>query len=257
MKRPGRRHDPADTEILCGLNPVLEQLRRDPRRIRRIRVAQGSGRGSARVAAEARQAGVEVIHDDPRRLEDLSAGVVHQGVIAEIEPHRYAELADVLEARPDCLLVADQVTDPRNLGAMIRSAEAAGAGGIVLPRDRSAGVTAVTAKASAGATALLPVSRVTNLARALEDLKRAGYWIVGLDPQGPRSLFALSFPSPCAIVVGSEGRGLRPLTRSACDYLVSIPMSGRVGSLNVSVAAAVALFERFRQRHAIDSPPQR
>jgi len=131
---------------------------------------------------------------------------------------------------------------------LIRSAEGAGAGGMIVPQDRSAAVGAVVAKAAAGATSSLPVACVVNLARALGELQGAGYWVVGLDGAASQSLFDFSFPNLCALVVGAEGRGLRPLTRSKCDHLLSIPMLGNVGSLNVSVAAAVALYERVRQR---------
>jgi 23S rRNA (guanosine2251-2'-O)-methyltransferase len=169
-------------------------------------------------------------------------------VVALVRPFRYHDWYELLARRPGCLLVGDQITDPRNLGALIRSAEAAGVGGMIVPRDRSAAVSAVVAKAAAGATSSLPVASVVNLARALGELKDTGYWVVGLDGGASRSLFSFSFPSLCAIVVGAEGRGLRPLVRSKCDHLLSIPMLGRVGSLNVSVAAAVALYERVRQR---------
>ena len=242
--------------MLFGVNPVLEQLRREPGRIRRLYVARGAERAAARVLELARDAGVEVHPEDRRELDHRAAGQVHQGVAAEVEPHRYADFHDLVAERPSCLLAADQVSDPRNLGALVRSAEAAGVGGVILPRDRSAGVTAVAAKASAGATALLPIAQVTNLARALGELKEAGYWIVGLDAHGDRGLYEFAFPDPCVIVAGSEGKGLRPLTRATCDHVVSIPMAGRVGSLNVSVATAVACFERLRQRHRIDSPPR-
>jgi 23S rRNA (guanosine2251-2'-O)-methyltransferase len=162
----------------------------------------------------------------------------------------YADWYDLVTRRPACLLLADQVTDPRNFGALVRSADATGVGGVVIPQDRSVSVTAVVAKAAAGATAFVPIARVVNLARALEELQRTGYWIVGLDGAAPRSLFDFSFPDRCALVVGAEGRGLRPLTRTKCDHLISIPMVGGVGSLNVSVAAAVALYERIRQAGA-------
>jgi 23S rRNA (guanosine2251-2'-O)-methyltransferase len=157
------------------------------------------------------------------------------------------DLQDLIASKPACLVVADQVTDPRNLGALLRSAEGAGAGGIVVPRDRSAALSAVVAKASAGASAFIPIAEVVNLARALEEMKRAGYWIVGLDGGATQSVFDFAFPPLCGLVVGAEGKGLRPLTRSICDHLVSIPMLGRIQSLNVSVAAAVALYERVRQ----------
>jgi len=238
----------ADTgDWLAGVNPALEQLRRDPRAIRKLLVARGARGGALGVAAEARRAGLEVVPEDPRRLDEIAAGVAHQGVVALLRAYEYADWHRLVAQKPACLVLADQITDPRNLGALVRSAEAGGAGGVVIPQDRSASVTAVVAKAAAGATAFVPVARVVNLARALGDLKDAGYWLVGLDASAEQSLFDFSFPELCGLVVGAEGKGLRPLTRATCDHLVSIPMVGRVGSLNVSVAAAVALYERLRQ----------
>jgi len=234
--------------LLIGVNPILEQLRRDASAIRRIIVAHGVSAGAAEVAGEAKRAGVEVVREAPSRLRELAGGASHQGAVAVVRPFRYHDWYELVASRPECLLVGDQITDPRNLGALIRSAEGAGAGGMIVPQDRSAAVGAVVAKAAAGATSSLPVACVVNLARALGELQGAGYWVVGLDGAASQSLFDFSFPNLCALVVGAEGRGLRPLTRSKCDYLLSIPMLGNVGSLNVSVAAAVALYERVRQR---------
>ncbi|MGH7818597.1 MAG: 23S rRNA (guanosine(2251)-2'-O)-methyltransferase RlmB, partial [Candidatus Binatia bacterium] len=252
MKR--RRNEPS-AEILCGMQPVLEQIRADPRRIRRILLAREGG--SSAVVEAARGAEIVVAFAPREELARRAAGVVHQGVIAEVEPFVYAGFDELAARAPECLLAADQVTDPRNLGALVRSAEAAGVGGLILPKDRTATITPVVVKAAAGATSLLPNAQVSNLARALEELKRQGYWIVGLDAGGKEDLFTFAFPSRCVIVVGSEGKGLRPLTRSGCDHVVAVPMVGRVASLNVSVAAAVVLFERLRQRHRIDSPSRR
>lgn len=245
--RPGSAPAGAPGRLLVGVNPVLEQLRRDAGALRKVLVVHGAREGAARVAAAARRAGVEVESVDPRRLRHLARGLVHQGVAAWQEEAAPVDWDGLLERRPPALLVADQVTDPRNLGALLRSAEATGVGGVVIPRSRSAGISPAVGRASAGAAALVPLARVANLARALEELKRAGYWVVGLEGGAPRSVFDFSFPERCAIVVGGEGKGLRPLTRAHCDHLVSIPMLGSIGSLNVSVAAAVALYERVRQ----------
>jgi 23S rRNA (guanosine2251-2'-O)-methyltransferase len=236
--------------LLVGVNPVREQLRRDASAIRRIMVAPGARSGAAEVAGEAKRAGIEVVHEEARRLRELAGGAAHQGVVAFVQAYRYYDWYQLLARGPECLLVADQISDPRNLGALVRSAEAAGVGGLIVPQDRSASVNAVVAKAAAGATSSLPIARVVNLARAFGELKDTGYWIVGLDAGAPRSLFDFAFPDLCALVVGAEGKGLRPLIRSKCDHVVSIPMLGRVGSLNVSVAAAAALYERVRQRQA-------
>ena len=233
--------------LLVGVRPIIEQLRANPRAIRKLVVARGAGGHAAEVAAQARRAGVAVEDQTTRRLDELAGDVPHQGVIAELHGYEYADWTGVLEGKPACVLVADQITDPRNFGALLRSAEATGVGAVVIAKDRSAGVTAVVAKAAAGATASLPVARVVNLARAMEELKRAGYWIVGLTGDAPLSVFDFRFPELCALVVGAEGSGLRPLTRKTCDHLISIPMLGHVESLNVSVAGAVALYERVRQ----------
>jgi len=244
---------PRDEALLCGIHPVLEQLRSDPKRVRRILVARGAERGAARILEAADAAGVRVVIEDRRRLEQRAGEVVHQGVAAEIEPFAYADFQDLVARQPERLLVADQVTDPRNLGALMRSAEAAGMGGVVIPEHRSAGVTEVVAKASAGASAWIPVARVTNVSQALQALKDAGYWVVGLDAERGDDMFGFTFPVRCVLVVGSEGKGLRPLVRSTCDHLIAIPMVGRVASLNVSVAGAIACYEALRQRHRIDS----
>ena len=235
-------------DVLVGVNPVLEQLRREPRAIAEVIVAHGARGGAARVAEAASRARVPMTRDDLRHLHALAGGLAHQGVVAVLHATgAVVDLQDLLGSKPACLVVADQVTDPRNLGALVRSSEGAGAGGVVVPRDRSATLSAVVAKASAGASAFIPIAEVVNLARALEEMKRAGYWIVGLDGGATQSVFDFAFPELCGLVVGAEGKGLRPLTRSTCDHLVSIPMLGKIESLNVSVAAAVALYERVRQ----------
>jgi len=247
--RPHDRDDAREKiDLVVGVNPVLEQIRREPGRVAKLLVAHGVHGGAARVAEAANRAGLKIVREDSRRLSTLAGGLAHQGVVAVLHgAGAVADFDELVASRPSCLLVADQVTDPRNLGALLRSAEGAGVGGVVVPRDRSAALSAVVAKASAGASAHVPIAQVVNLARALEELKRAGYWIVGLDGGAPQTVFDLDFPDPCVLVVGAEGKGLRPLTRSSCDHLVSIPMLGKIESLNVSVAAAVALYERVRQ----------
>lgn len=249
-RRPATARE-GDEARLVGVNPVLEQLRRDARAIRRIVVAGDARGGAQRVVEAARAAGVEVVREDARRIDETPGDVAHQGVVALLTRSEVAppeDFFDLLARRPGCILAVDQVTDPRNFGALLRSAEAAGAGGVVIPQDRSATVNEVVAKASAGATAFIPVSTVVNLARALRELKDAGYWIVGLDGEAERALYDYEFPDLSVIVVGAEGGGLRALTRATCDHLVSLPMLGKVASLNVSVAAGIALYERVRQQ---------
>jgi 23S rRNA (guanosine2251-2'-O)-methyltransferase len=225
----------------------MEQLHVDAGRFRRLFV-HGQRGGAAEAIAEARRAGIPIQVTDARMLDRLAEGARHQGIVAEVDPYEYAEWEDLLDRNPDCLVALDEVTDPRNFGAIVRTAEASGAGGVLVPRHRSAGVTAVVARASAGATARVPVARVTNLVRALEASKEAGFWVIGLDGDAEETIFSVDLPERIVLVLGAEGRGLRPIVRRACDRLVSIPMRGAVGSLNVSVAAGIALYERMRKR---------
>lgn len=243
-----RRAGAEAVEILCGAHAVIEQLRAEAKRVRRLFVLGGRG-GVAEAVAEARRLGIPVETAGARTLDRLSGGARHQGVVAECEPYAYAEWEALLAGSSDCLVALDEVTDPRNFGAIVRTAEASGAGGVVIPLHRSAGVTAVVARAAAGATSRLPVARVTNLVRALEAAKEAGFWTVGLDGDAEETIFEADLAERIVLVLGAEGRGLRPLVRRACDRLVSIPMRGAVASLNVSVAAAVALYERLRRRN--------
>jgi 23S rRNA (guanosine2251-2'-O)-methyltransferase len=184
----------------------------------------------------------------PGELTRLAGSPDHQGVVAEVEPYPYADPGSLLE-RPDSLVVAlDQVQDPRNLGAVCRSAEAAGAAGVVIPTRRSAAVTAVACKASAGAVEHLPVARVPNLADWLAAAKEGGAWVYGAEGGAPTTYVEADLTGKVVLVLGSEAKGLRPRVSEGCDLLVSIPVTGRVGSLNVSAAAAVLLFEAARQR---------
>lgn len=195
----------------------------------------------------ARQAAIPV-HYEPRAfLDPFTENGVHQGVAASVRPFRYASLENILEKEANLLLVLDEILDPRNLGALLRTAEAVRVGGVILPKDRSATLSPLVEKTAAGATASLAICRVTNLARALSAVRRAGYWLVGLAPDAKQTIYDLDLAQRVAVVVGGEGRGLRPLTRQVCDYLVALPMLGRIESLNVSVAGAVALYEFLRR----------
>ena len=195
---------------------------------------------------EAQQAGIPLQYESTAVLEQLARGGRHQGVIACIAPFRFTPLAEISSGGADLLLVLDGVVDPHNLGALLRTAEAVGAGGVILPRDRAAPITPVVVKASAGATAHLRVCQVPNLVRCLDALRLCGYWIVGLWPQAPQSLYTLEVSGKVALVVGGEEGGMRQLVRRHCDFLVAIPMRGKVESLNASVAGAVALYKLFR-----------
>ncbi len=250
-------------ELLTGPRPVLEALRAGRRRVRRILIArQAPAPPVDALLALARARGVPV-EAVPRDLLDRRAGTGHHGVAAEVAPFAYSAPEALLEPAgpgPEVFLVVlDGIQDPQNLGAILRTAEAAGVSGVALPRDRAVPVTAAAVRASAGAAEHLPVARVPNLAGFLSRLRERGVWVVGADPGGSRDLFRADLTGPLALVIGSEGRGLRPLTRTRCDLLVRIPLGGRVASLNASAAAAVCLFEAVRQRRetmqvSVDSP---
>jgi 23S rRNA (guanosine2251-2'-O)-methyltransferase len=193
---------------------------------------------------------VKVIEADAQRLHQIAGEIPHQGVVATCAPVTAQRLDDLLDrvSQTTLLLLLDGVTDPRNLGACLRTADAAGADAVIVPRDRSATLTPVVAKAAAGAADTIPLIAVTNLARAMSDLKEAGVWIAGASGEADRTLYELDLNGPIAWVLGAEGEGLRRLTRERCDWLVRIPMAGHIESLNVSVAAGICLFETRRQR---------
>ncbi|MGH8116228.1 MAG: 23S rRNA (guanosine(2251)-2'-O)-methyltransferase RlmB [Rhodanobacteraceae bacterium] len=239
---------------IVGINPVEGALANDPARVREVLVEQGSR--NPRIAAlvdEAKRLGV-IVHARPRAMLDRVSGQArHQGVAANYEvpaaksDHDLAALLEGAASRA-LLLVLDGVTDPHNLGACLRSAAAAGATAVIVPKDRAVGVTPVVRRASAGAVDRVPLVEVTNLARALRELKDAGVWLTGLAGDAETPLYDVDLTGPTALVLGGEGEGMRRLTREACDHLARIPMPGTTESLNVSVAAGVALFEAVRQR---------
>jgi 23S rRNA (guanosine2251-2'-O)-methyltransferase len=204
-----------------------------------------------RVIEECRRIAVPVRFLPRVELDRMAGTGAHQGVVAITSAKQYTDLDDVLAAKRgqySLVVVLDGVEDPHNLGAVLRTADAAGADGVVIPERRAAGITGTVAKASAGASEYLPVAKVTNISRTLEDLKAKGLWIAGLDERGPQSYDKVDYKMDCAIVLGAEGKGLHDLVKRKCDFLVSIPMLGKVPSLNVSVAAGVMLYEVARQR---------
>lgn len=242
--------------LIFGINPILEKLRASPADIVEILLSNASDHAPLRRIYEtAVQFHVPVTAVSPRFLDQLVNRHKHQGAVARLQPFRYLDLEQLLEhlagaEQRGSILVLDGLTDPRNLGALLRTADGAGVHFVVIPKDRSAEVTALAIKASAGAAYHLKIVKVTNLRRAILELKKLDYWIIGLDADSPESIYDRRFPSPLAVVLGSEGRGVRPVILRECDLLVSIPMVGKVASLNVSVAGAVLLYELLRQKRS-------
>ena len=239
-------------ENVYGLHAVRSVLERRPETIVAAKVLQDPSGKLAEIARELAKLGVAVEHVHRSQLDRLTDGGVHQGVVAEVRAAPEFTIDDfetlVMErGRALRLLVLDGVEDPRNLGACLRTADAAGIDAVVVPRDHSAKLTAAAMKTATGATETVPVFRAPNLARTITWLKEAGVWVVGADTEAGQSLYAAKLAPPVAMALGGEGRGLRRLTRDLCDELVSIPMSGTVESLNVSVATGVVLFELKRQ----------
>ena len=238
---------------LEGRNAVAEALK-SGRTIDKLFIAEGdTDQSLRRLAAQAREAGAVVVAVDRRKLNDMSATGAHQGVIALAAAHEYASVEDILEeaasrGEAPLIVICDELTDPHNLGAILRSAECAGAHGVIIPKRRSAGLTAVVGKTSAGAVAHVPVARVANLPTVLKELKNEGVWVFGTAMNGSTSLYKADLKGPAAIVIGSEGDGMGRLVTETCDFTVSIPMFGKINSLNASAAAAVLLYEAVRQR---------
>ncbi len=249
MRKAGRQ-PVAKTQVVCGIHAVSEALRAG-RPLERVVVARGGKNPRVQqLVDECRQARVPVRFEPRGNLDRLARGENHQGVIAAAAATAYRGLKDVLaELRaPGLFVVLDGVEDPHNLGAVVRSAHAAGADALIVPERRSAPLTETVAKAAAGALEYLPIIRVKNVNRSLAALKQAGFWIYGLDERGTQDYDQADLVNPTALVLGGEGKGLHRLTAERCDALLRIPMAGRIASLNVSVAAGVALFEVAKQR---------
>lgn len=244
----------SDKELVFGLHAVQALLDRAPKRVRRLLLVRGRVDQRVQALLDAAEAqGISQQRVTPEELDRLAEGGVHQGVVAEVTASQLwsedmlGHLLDRLEGTP-LLLVLDGVTDPHNLGACLRSADAAGAQAVIIPRDRSAGLTPVVRKVACGAAETVPLVAVTNLARTLKQLQQRGLWVVGTAGEADQLLYQVDLKVPSVIVMGAEGSGMRRLTREHCDYLAKLPMAGGVSSLNVSVAAGVCLFEAVRQR---------
>ena len=243
-----------DTEgMIEGRNAVTEALRAG-QAVDKLYIAKGdTDRTLSRLAAQARKAGAVVVEADRRKLDAMSITGAHQGVVAVAAAAEYASVEDLIalakeRGEPPLVVVCDEISDPHNLGAIIRTAECAGAHGVIIPKRRSAGLTAVVAKTSAGAVSYLPVARVPNIPQLLKGLKERGLWVFGTAAEGAAPLYQTDLRGPAAVVIGSEGEGMSRLVREECDFLVSIPMRGRISSLNASAAAAILLYEALRQR---------
>jgi len=240
-------------DIIEGRNAVIEALRVG-RSIDKIFIAKGeTDKTLGHIASKAREAGIVVVDADRRKLDNMSVTHSHQGVIALVGVNEYCSVEDILavaekKGEAPFVVVCDEVSDPRNLGAIIRSAECAGAHGVIIPKRRSAGLTAIVGKASAGAAEHMAIARVPNIPAVLKELKEKGLWVYGAAAGGSNDLWDTDFTGAMALVIGSEGDGIGRLVRENCDFIVNIPMVGKINSLNASAAASVIMYEVLRQR---------
>ena len=243
----------SSADMIEGRNAVSEAIR-SGRTINKVFLADGdTDRTLGRLAAMAKDAGAVVVRIDRRRLNEMSLTGAHQGIIASVAVHGYATIDEILaaaEAKGEAPLIVlcDELSDPHNLGAILRTAECAGAHGVIIPKRRSVGLTAVVGKASAGAVEYIPVARVSNIAAAIRELKERGVWVFGTAADGALPLYSADLKGPAAIVIGNEGEGMSRVVAESCDFKVSIPMKGHISSLNASAAAAILLYEAVRQR---------
>ncbi|MGR5995745.1 23S rRNA (guanosine(2251)-2'-O)-methyltransferase RlmB [Bacillus cereus] len=243
------------SEYIIGRNPVIEALR-SGRDINKIWIAEGVAKGQVQIVlALAKENKIILQHAPKKKLDQLVEGN-HQGVIAQVVAYQYAELEDlfkVAEKRNEdpFFLILDEIEDPHNLGSIMRTADATGAHGIIIPKRRAVGLTASVAKASTGAIEYIPVARVTNLSRTIDELKERGLWIAGTDAKGKTDYRNLDGTMPIGLVIGSEGKGMSRIIGEKCDFLITLPMVGKVTSLNASVAASLLMYEVYRKRHEI------
>lgn len=242
-------------DVLVGRNAVTEALKAG-RGINKILLANGDREGYiTEIAALAKERGIVVQYVERAKIEALAGGHRHQGVLAYVAPVPYAELDDILKAAEEkgeapFLVLLDELEDPHNLGALLRTADATGVHGILIPKRRSVSLNATVAKTSAGAVEYVPVARIGNIAQTLKKLKEKGFWVAGADMDGEKAYYEADLTGPLVLVVGSEGRGMSRLTKEACDFIVSMPMVGRINSLNASVAGSILMYESMRQRLA-------
>ena len=240
-------------EIIEGRNAVIEALRAG-RAIDKIFIAKGDvDKTLGHIASTAREKGIVVVEADRRKLDFMSLTKAHQGVVAVVGVRDYVNIEDIFaiaEERGEepFIIVCDEISDPHNLGAIIRSAECSGAHGVIIPKRRSAGLTAIVDKSSAGAAEHMAIARVPNIPAALKELKERGVWVYGTAADGANGLWNTDFKGSMALVIGSEGEGMGRLVKETCDFVVSLPMKGKVSSLNASAAAAIVMYEVLRQR---------
>ena len=252
-EKTARVQDAEADGIIEGRNAVIEALRAGTT-IDKIFIQKGeTDKTLGHIASTARAAGVVVVDADKRKLDFMSRTHAHQGVIALTSVREYVSVEDILNIAREkgenpLIVVCDEISDPHNLGAIIRTAECAGAHGVIIPKRRSAGLTSIVGKTSAGAVSYVPVARVPNIPALLEQLQKEGVWVFGTAAEGTTTLYSADLKGPAAIVIGSEGEGMTRLVREKCDFLVSIPMKGKISSLNASAAAAILLYEAVRQR---------
>jgi 23S rRNA (guanosine2251-2'-O)-methyltransferase len=241
---------PREPRVVFGFHAVLARLRSDPKSVLEVYLDEARNDARARdLMAFCERSGTRLIRVPAKRLDGFHEGGRHQGVVARVELRTKDDLEEILnEAEKPLLLVLDGITDPHNLGACLRVANAAGAQAVIAPKDRAAGITPTVSKVASGAAEATPYLMVTNLARALEEIKQKNVWVVGADERAEKTLYEADLPDAIAWVLGAEGEGMRRLTRETCDLLVRVPMKGQVESLNVSVAAGICLFESVRRR---------
>lgn len=239
---------------IIGRNPVMEALR-SGREIEKIFIKKGGAEGSiVSIIKKARALGITITEVDKQKLDYMSEGGSHQGIVALAAVHEYVSVNDILKlaeekGKPPFVIICDKITDPHNLGSIIRTANCVGADGVIIPKRNSVGLNSVVDKTSAGALEYTPVARVTNIARTIDELKEKGLWIAAADMDG-KAMYDIDLKGAIGLVIGSEGEGISRLVRDKCDFIASIPMHGKISSLNASVAAAVMMYEILRQRES-------
>ncbi|MFC5465846.1 23S rRNA (guanosine(2251)-2'-O)-methyltransferase RlmB [Lederbergia graminis] len=243
-------------EWIAGKNPIIEALKSE-RDINKIWIAEGAQKGQMQVILKLAKQNDVLVQYVPRQKIDQLSKENHQGVIAQVAAYQYAEVDDMFNLAAEkgedpFFLILDELEDPHNLGSILRTADAVGVHGIIIPKRRAVGLTATVAKLSTGAIEYIPVVKVTNIARTIEELKERGIWVFGTDAKGSQDYRRMDVTMPMALVIGSEGKGIGRLVREKCDFLVHLPMSGHVTSLNASVAAALLMYEVYRKRNPLE-----